>query len=572
MEARKTKVLLIEDAPGGQFELKDVLSKAKGIDTSLDISMELADRMDNGIELLDKGDVDLVLLDVSKGNGGNGGPDASSNLQKIVRLKECQSGVPVVMVGDRDQNAMASAAVRNGALDFLVKENIDGRALMQAIKYAVHVKSLESDLANANQRLKDAQDQLSLVTNIDTATQALSRAGLETALSDEYARAQRFGWNLVAVLIDCDDFDRINHQFGHAVGDVVLHQISDRIRATVRPSDHLARLGGDEFLLLLPDTRFAEGVLVAEKIRLAVGESPLRLASETVRVTASLGVLALPYEFCSIEEVISLARLAVRESKLLGKNRVSSGEKHKPTGGSPDKEALAELTEKLRKGDCFRAVSMPILHLADEKVVGYEILSRGPKGAFEMPDDLFRVSVEHNLLTIVDLRCIKTCLAASVDPKFDQTATFHVNLFPSSIMDTPIERLMTLFPGTHDPGQYCIEISEQQFIGDPAYLKDHVQAIKDHGIKVAIDDVGFGRSSLESLIILEPDIVKIDRKYVSGISTDPAKARLLKRLVKVVNSLGADLIAEGIECREELELLVEMEVPYGQGWYWGKPA
>ena len=130
MEARKTKVLLIEDAPGGQFELKDVMSKAKGIDTSLDISMELADRMDNGLELLDKGDVDLVLLDVSNGNGG---PDASSNLQKIVRLKECQSGVPVVMVGDRDQNAMASAAVRNGALDFLVKENIDGRALMQAI-------------------------------------------------------------------------------------------------------------------------------------------------------------------------------------------------------------------------------------------------------------------------------------------------------------------------------------------------------------------------------------------------------------------------------------------------------
>ena len=85
MEARKTKVLLIEDAPGGQFELKDVLSKAKGIDTSLDISMELADRMDNGLELLDKGDVDLVLLDVSNGNGGT---DASSNLQKIVRLKE----------------------------------------------------------------------------------------------------------------------------------------------------------------------------------------------------------------------------------------------------------------------------------------------------------------------------------------------------------------------------------------------------------------------------------------------------------------------------------------------------
>ena len=89
---------------------------------------------------------------------------------------------------------------------------------------------------------------------------------------------------------------------------------------------------------------------------------------------------------------------------------------------------------------------------------------------------------------------------------------------------------------------------------------------------VSIDDVGFGRSSLESLIILEPDIVKIDRKYVSGIADEPTKCRLLRRLVKVVNSLGAELVAEGIECREELELLVEMGVPFGQGWYWGKPA
>jgi EAL domain-containing protein (putative c-di-GMP-specific phosphodiesterase class I) len=233
---------------------------------------------------------------------------------------------------------------------------------------------------------------------------------------------------------------------------------------------------------------------------------------------------------------------------------------------------LAELTERLRKGECFRAVSMPILKLDDESLVGYEILSRGPAGAFEMPDDLFRVSCEHNLLTIVDLRCLKTCLNACVLPKFDQKARFHVNLFPSTIIDTPIDRLLTLFPSTRKKGNFCIELSEQQFIGDPAYLRDHIAALKENGILVAIDDVGFGRSSLESLIILEPDIVKIDRKYVSGIADEPAKARLLKRLVKVVRALGAELVAEGIERREELELLLEVGVRYGQGWYWGKPA
>lgn len=103
-------------------------------------------------------------------------------------------------------------------------------------------------------------------------------------------------------------------------------------------------------------------------------------------------------------------------------------------------------------------------------------------------------------------------------------------------------------------------------------MRDHVTALKEHGIAVAIDDVGFGRSSLESLIILEPDIVKIDRKYVTGIAAEPAKARLLKRLVKVVDALGAELIAEGIEEKEELEMLLEVGVDYGQGWYWGKPA
>jgi diguanylate cyclase (GGDEF)-like protein len=567
MEARKTKILLIEAAPGANG-LQEVLRSISAPDASIEISMEYSDHA-NCIERVGAGGVDLVLLELSRS-----GVERESAMSKFRQLRSEHATVPVVVLGANGENE-GFDALEEGAKDFIQKDQLDAHGLLQSIKHALQVQQLESELRLTRELLERANEQLDAIANIDATTQTLSRAGLEKALESEYVRAQRGGWNLVAVLIDCDDFDRINQQFGHAVGDVVLRQITERVRETVRPTDHLARLGGDEFLLILPDTRFAEGMLVAEKIRLSVGESPLRLASETVRVTASLGVLALPYEFCSIEEVLSLARLAVRESKLLGKNRVSSGEKHKDVQGthqSPDKAALEELTEKLRRGDCFRAVSMPIFHLSDETIVGYEILSRGPAGAFEMPDDLFRVSVEHNLLTIVDLRCLKTCLAACTLPKFDQSARFHVNLFPSTIMDTPIDRLMTLFPSNKTDGNYVIEISEQQFIGDPAYLRDYVHALKERGLMVAVDDVGFGRSSLESLIILEPDIVKIDRKYVSGISAEPSKARLLKRLVKVVNSLGAELVAEGIECREELELLVEMGVPFGQGWLWGKPS
>jgi diguanylate cyclase (GGDEF)-like protein len=447
---------------------------------------------------------------------------------------------------------------------------LNGRALAQSIRHAIQLKKAEEALKDVTFRLEAATSRLETLANQDLLTEVLNRPGVELALQNEFDRAQRGGWNLVAILVDCDDFDRINQSFGHAVGDLVLKEISNRMRDTLRPSDHIARIGGDEFLILLPDTRLAEGMLVAEKVRLGVAASPLRLAADNIRVTASIGVLALPYEFCSIEELLSLSRIAVRESKTLGKNRVSSSEQNQGEFGQ-NKEALTELTEKLRSGECFRAVSMPIYRLKDQEIVGYEILSRGPKGAFEMPDDLFRISVENDLLTIVDLRCLKTCLNASTDPKFIK-GRFHVNLFPSTIIDTPIDRLMTLFPEKFEPGSYCIEISEQQFIGDPAYLREHVAAIKEHGILVSIDDVGFGRSSLESLIILEPDIVKIDRKYVSGIASDPTKARLLKRLVKTVNAMGSELVAEGIEQKEELDLLIQMGVEYGQGWYWGKPS
>ena len=88
---------------------------------------------------------------------------------------------------------------------------------------------------------------------------------------------------------------------------------------------------------------------------------------------------------------------------------------------------------------------------------------------------------------------------------------------------------------------------------------------------MGIDDVGFGRSSLESLILLEPDVVKVDIKYVAGISIDSQKQRLLRRLVKVVQALGAELVAEGIETRDDLEVVRDMGVEYAQGYLWGYP-
>ena len=119
---------------------------------------------------------------------------------------------------------------------------------------------------------------------------------------------------------------------------------------------------------------------------------------------------------------------------------------------------------------------------------------------------------------------------------------------------------------------YCFEISEQQILSEPSYLIGPVQAFKRYGISVAVDDVGFGNTCLESLVLLEPDVIKLDKKYVIGIAQNPHVEHSLRLILKISQDLNAEVIAEGIENEEDLQRLKELGVPYGQGFYLGRPA
>lgn len=424
----------------------------------------------------------------------------------------------------------------------------------------------EKKIRQLQTELQNAKEQLERLANVDFLTEVLNMRGMQQVLTVEENRVGRAGGQLVALLINLDNFRRINEGLGHATGDVILKEVANRIVATLRPSDHVARTGGDEFIVLLPDTQLAYAMRVAERIRMAVSDAPLRSASEVVTVTVSIGVANLPNKTVSAEEVVALSRTALKRGKQSGKNRVALAREGASDEESPTSKSTLEL---LTDPNQFRVVYQPILDLNSDLVAGYEILSRGPDGAYESPADFFRICVENNILTTVDLQCLKLCLDGANDVA--PNMRIHINLFPSTILDTPIENLLALFPPPDKANHhvFCLEISEQQFIGDPSYLRDHVNALKQHGILVAIDDVGFGRSSLETLILLEPDVVKVDRKYVSGLSNEPAKSRLLRRLANVAKSLGAEIVAEGIETNEDLPILKEIGITYGQGWLWG---
>lgn len=414
--------------------------------------------------------------------------------------------------------------------------------------------------------LEGAKEQLERLTYIDPLTEALNIRGLEQVLKVEENRLARGGAHLVAILVNCDDFKRTNERLGEAVGDVVLKDIAKRIGGALRPSDHVARIEGDEFLILLPDTQLAYGLRVAERIRIAIADNPLHSAHENITLTVSIGVAMLPNSIKTVEEVISIARAALIRSKELGKNRVSLARDSAASNEAP--KTASDLVNRLLDIDNFRTVFQPLIDLSTEQVAGFEILTRGPDGAFENPEDLFRLCIENNVLTRVDLQCLKLCLEMSAD--IASSMRVHINIFPSTILETPIEELIECFPKDRAGRTYCLEISEQHFMGEPGYLREHVQKLRSAGILVAIDDIGFGRSSLDTLILLEPDAVKVDRTYVSGISEDKAKVRLLKRLSNVAKSLGAEVVAEGVESRADVPVLQELGIHFGQGFLWGE--
>jgi EAL domain-containing protein (putative c-di-GMP-specific phosphodiesterase class I) len=224
----------------------------------------------------------------------------------------------------------------------------------------------------------------------------------------------------------------------------------------------------------------------------------------------------------------------------------------------------------LAKGKNLVTVKQPIFRLKDESPIGYEFLSRYSNGVFEMPEVFFRLCSERNILTLVDHHCLRHALrAATALPGY---ARFHVNLFPSTMIAIPVEHLLASFPQPIPPGSYCIEISEQQIIGDPSYLLEPVRALRKAGILIAVDDVGFGNSCLESLILLEPDILKIDKRCITGLARDRERIESLRRYLTLSNTLKCETIAEGIETREDVNVLRDLGVEYGQGFLWGRPA
>lgn len=557
MKKQLIKALFIEDDPDDILLLEELFAQASANGRMFEL--ECADRLEAGLKRLAAGGIDILVLDLSL-------PDCRG-IETVSRACAQSADIPVVVLTSSKDEKTAIEALSLGAEDYLVKGEVSGPLLIRTLRYAIERHRNKKELDHVNRELRASQEQLEKLIFLDPLTELLNRRGLQDVMERELQRGHREQTNFTILLIDLDNFKEINDTWGYTIGDTVLRAVAHRLKDSLRKTDVAARIGGDEFIIFLPETRPGEALRIAERVRLTVSGMPILLSGTNACISASIGVLTDPPVTSTLEELLAQAYPLLQQSKQQGKNLVVHSGQPKKRGTG--RGGALDLSFELGGENVYSVLKQPIISLGDKQTIGYEFLSRSSIRGFEMPDEFLKIASENNLLTLVDHLCFKACVQASAG--LPDNLRRHFNLFPSTILALSVEKLIEDIPSTAFRKSCCIEISEKQIVGEASHIAPQIKVWKKFGVRTALDDVGFGRSSLESLILLEPNVVKVDKRWVQGIHHDRSLQQAMKRILKISETLGVEVIAEGIDQAEDLETLKELGVPYGQGFLLGRP-
>jgi EAL domain-containing protein (putative c-di-GMP-specific phosphodiesterase class I) len=221
-----------------------------------------------------------------------------------------------------------------------------------------------------------------------------------------------------------------------------------------------------------------------------------------------------------------------------------------------------------------RSVFEPIVEVETRTVFGYEALARGPEGSeLHSAGALFQAASDEDLLFQLDCLCRQSALVGARD--LPGESKLFLNVRPTTIHDPNFRAealIRTLEQCGLRPTDVVFEISEQESIGNFAIFREVRDYYRRLGFQIALDDTGAGYASLEAVMELSPEFIKIDRAFVKGIDEDPARQQLVRALQTVAEQINARIIGEGLDRLEELEMLGKLGIPFGQGWLFGKPT
>ncbi|MDQ7076190.1 MAG: EAL domain-containing protein [Gammaproteobacteria bacterium] len=546
------QLLLIEDNPADAFLLQYMLQHIEG----QNFSVQHVTRLKEAQQQFEAGyQADIVLLDLSL-------PD-SQGMETVTAIIDIAPHTPIiVMTGNQDPSAVQEA-VKIGAQDFLIKGENDARFLDKTIRYAIERKSAES--------------RLTYLAHYDSLTGLANRALFDDNLRQALARSRRKESLLGLLFIDLDRFKMINDTLGHDAGDELLRNVAQRIKNVIREGDFAARLGGDEFTVIVEGiAAISNAGIVAQKILQAMS-APFTLNGQQVAVSSSIGVATYPTAGNSAEELIKNADIAMYRAKNRGRNNyqiysddLTPNERHRL-------QTEHELHRALKQNE-LQLHYQPIIETQTGAILGAEALLRWRRNGHQElipPLEFIPILEKTGLIVSVGKWVLRNaCLQCKTwHDAGAENLRITVNLSPQQLRgpDT-LQWIQDALNESQLAAQFLeLEISSRIFTHPSSTEKESLDSIRAMGVGLCIDDFGYGDTSLSCLMSNQLNSVKIDRRFLQGVTTHKPTNVVIAAIIQMAQNLGLQVIAEGVENRAQLSFLQAHGCAQSQGYLFSPP-
>jgi diguanylate cyclase (GGDEF)-like protein/PAS domain S-box-containing protein len=436
-----------------------------------------------------------------------------------------------------------------------------------------------SERKKAQSQLLANQQRLDKLANHDHLTGLPNRLFLQAHLPEAIARCQEAGQMLAVLFLDLDRFKHINDSRGHEVGDKLLQEIAKRVRAAVRPADIVVRMGGDEFVVVLHRVNSPDEVGIAATRVNEVLSAPVMIDGRALVATVSIGVSMFPRDGATMGELLKHSDTAMYQAKDLGRNNFQV---FSPQMDRSLKERVA-IESSLRAGlklQQFDVHYQPIIDIHTRRVAGLEALLRWkhPSQGYVSPERFIEVAEETGLIIPIG-QFVLDRVGRDISAWREQGAHLvpvSMNVSAVQLERTRLRELMQQAMEKYriGPQLLALELTEGSLFENRTgeFREDALASLRDLGVKIAIDDFGTGYSSLSYLKRWRVDSLKIDRSFVRDIATDPSDHAIVSAIVAMARSLNIQVVAEGIETWQQLEILRSMGCSLAQGFLFARPC
>lgn len=443
---------------------------------------------------------------------------------------------------------------------------VDGRTVLLCTIYDVTDKKLY-------------QQKIEKQANNDFLTGLYNRMRCEHDLERYILQTKEFGGEGALLYIDLDDFKHINDGLGHQYGDVLLKNISDRLKSIPGVENNCYRMGGDEFIIILAHHNIMMLQQILEEIK-TLFVRPWMLKGADYYCTMSMGVVRFPKDGDTVEELIKKADIAMYEAKRSGKNRIAFYDDNVEST-SFKRLDLEKNMRNATKNACeeFEVCYQPIIDITKpgNPCVGAEALLRWNSDELGMisPTEFIPLAEYLGLINPIGEYVLKeACRSCKYwndmgQPEYKVNVNLSVvQLLQNDIVDTvqSVIRETGIFPEN-----LTLEVTESLAINDMTRMKQILADIRSLGVKVALDDFGTGYSSLNYIREMPLDVIKIDRCFVIDIGRDEFQTAFVKMVAELASAIGVKICVEGVETEEQYEAVKDTKIQLIQGFYFGKP-